>query len=84
MGQDFLDIQYTDPLTSLISLYALSSMPHYNNSHYTRVKVLSPTPLKAALKYLNPNSIGVKYSFIVLGGGTPCLCFDLLIGEKLC
>ena len=33
---------------------------------------------------LYPNSIGVKYSLIVLGGGAigPCLCFDLLIGPK--
>ena len=35
----------------------------------------------------NPNSIGVKYSLMVffLGGGSigPCLCFDLLMGQKL-
>ena len=32
-----------------------------------------------------PNSIGVKYSLIMGGGGrfTPCLCFDLLIFQKL-
>ena len=36
--------------------------------------------------FIKPNSIGVKYSLIVLGGGeqcTPCPCFDLLIGEKI-
>ena len=32
---------------------------------------------------INPKSIGVKYSLIVLGGGQdrPCLCFDLPIGQ---
>ena len=35
---------------------------------------------------LNPDSIVVKYFLIVWGGGgllTPCLCFELLIGQKL-
>ena len=40
--------------------------------------------------YFNPNSIGVKYSLIVLGGGggdniyhVSVLTFDLLIGQKI-
>ena len=39
------------------------------------------------IEQVNPNSIWVKYSLIVLGkwggGDTSCLCFDLLIGQKL-
>ena len=31
-------------------------------------------------RVVNPISIGVKYSLIVF---TPCLCFDLLIGQQL-
>ena len=31
----------------------------------------------------NPNSIGVKYPLIALGGGNFCLCFDLLFGQKM-
>ena len=42
--------------------------------------------MKSSYIILRPNHNGVKYSLIVQGGGGaigPCLCFDLLIGQKL-
>ena len=42
--------------------------------------MLDPTQI-----LFNPNSMGVKYSSIVLkgGGDKPCLCFDLFIGQQV-
>ena len=65
MGHYFLDIQYDDLMISV-----LTGSNRTRNSHMLRPGFFIRWFLvNVARVWINPNSIGVKYSLIVSGGG---------------